>query len=423
LVKVLISQKNIDKFFSFINFPKLLFFFNLLIFTTSNDIARSENNNVTDNNKNLIKLEYLENTSSLEDYIIDTGDHLSITFYPANELSCIFPVNSEGEIYLPRLFKTYVRGLTTIELKGLLKEKYSQFLVEPDIQVNIAKFKSIRVSINGEINLPGTYTFPGYTSRASYNFLESKTKEYGTAADFSNELLMREQASSACLSKYFQTNNETPERLTFGSERQKITTISDAIRKAGGITNKTNLSSIEIIRNVPIGKGGGKKRAFVDFSPFINNSDLTSDIRLFDGDRLYFSKLNNASNNQISKSILSGLAPRFIEVNIFGRVESPGILKLPVGSVLSDVIDIAGPLNRLSGKIILMRYSQDGSLLKEKISYSSGAKRGSSRNPFIQQGDIVAVRNSFFGKTTGLIKEITEPFAGIYSTKKLIEDF
>ena len=49
--------------------------------------------------------------------------------------------------------------------------------------------------------------------------------------------------------------------------------------------------------------------------------------------------------------------------------------------------------------------------------------RGSRRNPLIKEGDLITVTNSIFGKTTDVIKEITAPFVGIYSTKQLIEDF
>ena len=42
---------------------------------------------------------------------------------------------------------------------------------------------------------------------------------------------------------------------------------------------------------------------------------------------------------------------------------------------------------------------------------------------YLKEDDLISVKNSFFGKTTGVIKEITAPFVGIYSTKELIEGF
>ena len=59
----------------------------------------------------------------------------------------------------------------------------------------------------------------------------------------------------------------------------------------------------------------------------------------------------------------------------------------------------------------------------KNISYSARAKRGSRRNPFVKQGDLISVRNSILGKTTGVIREFTAPFVGIYSTKEIIEGF
>tara|TARA_Y100000766_G_C18644422_1_gene477224 strand:+ start:336 stop:452 length:117 start_codon:yes stop_codon:yes gene_type:complete len=36
---------------------------------------------------------------------------------------------------------------------------------------------------------------------------------------------------------------------------------------------------------------------------------------------------------------------------------------------------------------------------------------------------LISVKNSFYGKTAGVIGEFTAPFLGIYSTKQLIDGF
>ena len=120
---------------------------------------------------------------------------------------------------------------------------------------------------------------------------------------------------------------------------------------------------------------------------------------------------------------MNDLTPKFISVNLFGRVENPGVVKLPLEAVLSDAIDISGPIKPLSGKIVLIRYGQDGAVIKKNISYSASAKRGSKRNPYLKEDDLISVKNSILGKTTGIIGEITAPFFGIYSTKELIDGF
>ena len=37
------------------------------------------------------------------------------------------------------------------------------------------------------------------------------------------------------------------------------------------------------------------------------------------------------------------------------------------------------------------------------------------------EDDLISVRNSILGKTTGVIREFTAPFVGIYSTHQVIE--
>ena len=132
-------RRNSIKFLIF-NFLLLFFFF---------DISKAETNNLTNSKNNQIEIEYLESRNELEDYIIDTGDSITLEFSSADELSGLFSVNEEGELLLPRLDETYVRGLTTSELKSLLEKRYSEFLIDPDIKVRIVVFKSIRVLARG----------------------------------------------------------------------------------------------------------------------------------------------------------------------------------------------------------------------------------------------------------------------------------
>ena len=259
--------------------------------------------------------------------------------------------------------------------------------------------------------------------REHKNYGMTHTKKYDLVNENFGHSLIENYNEQSDLGQNMQSNNQSSQDLDVKKSSENLTTISDVIRKAGGITSTTDLSKIEIIRDVPLGKGGGKKRAFIDFNSYLNESDPTNDIRIFDGDSLFFPKLSKAKPNQIPKSVLSGISPKFISVNLFGRVENPGVVKLPLEATLSDAIDITGPIKPLSGKIVLIRYEKDGTLIKKNISYSASAKRGSKRNPYLKEDDLISVRNSIFGKTTGVLKEVTAPFVGIYSTKELIEGF
>ena len=409
-----VSKNRFIGFFSLKRKFKPLLIFNGLFLLLIFDISKADTNFLNKKN-NQIEIEFLESRNELEDYILDTGDEISLEFFPAEELSGVFSVNEEGELLLPRIDETFVRGLTKSELKTLLEKKYEEFLIDPEIKVRIVGFKSIRVLAKGELRNPGFYKFPAYSS---VSFIKNEKRNKSGL-----DLLIENNYEKLEIGENSQLNNQSSQDLVVKRLSENITTISDVIRNAGGITSKTDLSKIEIIRDIPLGKGGGKKRALVDFNAYVYESDPTKDIRIFDGDILFFPKLSKTNPNQIPKSILSGISPKFISVNLFGRVETPGVVKLPLEAALSDAIDISGPIKPLSGKIVLIRYGQDGKVIKKNISYSASAKRGSRRNPFLKQDDLISVRNSILGKTTGVIREFTAPFVGIYSTKEIIEGF
>ena len=441
-------------------------------------------------------ISYLNPRNDLRNYKLDEGDTLAIKFLKTPELNVNQTIDQEGEIYLSRLKSTYIKGLNIYQLKKLLEKKYKEFLIDPEIEIRIsgfrfmssgiysinnegelmlpllketyvrglttneisnllskkylnseyisseveiriANFKPQRILITGEIRNPGIYKFAGYSSGEflAVENIKDDTSQKGEMENDAEDYISKEidgdnmpkgqlnrRESNASLNQISQNNN-TRQSFQIKRPSENFTTISNAIRKAGGITSKTDLSRIEIIRDIPIGKGGGKQRAVVDFTSFLNESDPTNDIRLFDGDRIFLPKLATASSDIIPKSILSGLSPRFITVDIFGRVENPGTVKLPLEAALSDAINLTGPIRPLSGKIVLIRYNKDGTILNKNISYSARAKKGSKRNPFVKQGDLISVKNSLLGKTTGVIREFTAPFVGIYSTKVVIESF
>ncbi len=413
-------------FFLFKNFSKFILIISFLGSLTSTEIVKSQTKNIYIEKDKELATTYLDSKNELEDYIIDKGDSLFIDFYPATELSGIFPVNQEGEIYLPRLNETNVSGLTPSDLEKLLNESYSKFLISPEIKVKIAVFKEIKVSLSGEARYTGTYKFPPYKSKSLPNFLESNLKDINSnefleysPEEYTNPIPI----NNAIQKNYFQ--NQSLRNNQFGNRKDSrdIIKVSDVLKKAGGITSKSDLSRIEIIRDIPFAKGGGKKIAVINLNDFLEDVETENDIRVFDGDRIFIPSLNNENESQIPKSVIKGLSPGFISVNVYGRVENPGTFMLPLEGTLSDAIDITGPIKALSGKVILIRYNNDGKVEKKKISYSANAKRGSRRNPFIKEGDLITVTNSVFGKTAGFLKEVTAPFVGIYTTKELIENF
>ena len=90
-----IFENTLIGFFSFRRNSKKFLIFNFLLLFFFFDISKADTN-FPNNKNNQIGIEYLESRNELEDYIIDTGDSISLKFFPAEELSGVFPVNEEG---------------------------------------------------------------------------------------------------------------------------------------------------------------------------------------------------------------------------------------------------------------------------------------------------------------------------------------
>ena len=416
---------------------------------------------VVEGSKSSIDTSYLESKDELEDYILDTGDTLFIEFINVPDLSRKITINEQGEIFLERLKYTYVRGLTIKDLTKLLEQRYKEFLIDPNIYIRISTFKPIRVTVRGEVRSPSVIKLPSFTptyaqkalnpvigretltfiskdnqtsssninsgtnsnsiSNSSSNSNSNSNSNYNSGSNYNN-------SSSLPLSNNININRNAQidsQRNSPNSNKRNndyITTLSNAIQATGGLTSYSDVSKIELVREIPIAKGGGKKRALIDFTSYTNNADPTNDIRLFDGDTIFIPALQEKDPRIIPNSVLSGLSPKYIIVSISGQIENPGEVKIPLQGTLSDVMNLTGPRKPLSGKVYLIRYNKDGTLLRKNIRYSSTSSPGSEKNPYLLSGDLITVRNSILGRTSGTLQAITQPIVGIMATKVLYDD-
>ncbi len=376
-------------------------------------------------------------TERFKEVLISPDINISISDFrsiPAGK----FLIDEQGEIRLPEIEtdpnemarNIYVRGLTTKELEKLLDNHYSNYNINTKAFIEIIKYKPIRILVKGAVRNPGLKRFKSFTiSNKSKIFEESNSNarpyddglrmfpnqsninniNNNNASNISNQMLLQNRQTNSIL------NNNIKKETEF------VTTLSNAIRDSGGFTSFSDVSKIEIVRDIPIGKGGGKKRAIVNFSSYVNEADSGIDVRLFDGDFIFVPSLQKPDKGIVPQSILSGLSPRFISVSVTGRIENPGVVNIPIEGTLSDAINLTGPRKPLSGKIFLIRYNQDGSLIREKINYSANASPGSSQNPYLLPDDLITVSNSIVGRSSGFIKAITDPLTGIYTTKEVVK--
>ena len=138
--------------------------------------------------------EYLTPVSDLKNYLLDEGDSIFINFKKTPELNTTVTLDKLGEVFLPRIKDTYIRGLTINQIPKILKERYSEFLIDPEIEVRIVGYrfinsKNYEISKLGEIYVPRSNLSPVYLYvrvlkiRKLVKLLEEKYNEFGLFTD------------------------------------------------------------------------------------------------------------------------------------------------------------------------------------------------------------------------------------------------
>ncbi len=348
-------------------------------------------NNKKDSDEINIGTDYLEKLPE-SDYVLGPGDTIKVIIsrdYP--ELESVAVIDGEGTIFLPKLNRVYIAGLSLNELKEILNESFSKYVRFPDVQLIITNYRPIRVMVQGEVENPGLQTLEG-----SVNLGTSINQVY----DFN-------QAN---------TNSSSNNIQNLEVNSFYFPTVFDVIRKSGGITEYSDLSKIIVIRKKNLSSGGEKVFTELNFKNVILNGDSSQNIRVYDSDTIVVNKSNYKNKELMRKAVVSNLNPKFVSVFVTGRVNTPGNIKVSKAGVLTDAIEMAGGAKVLKGPLTFIRFKNDGTIDKRKFGLNKRAKRDSYKNPTLKDGDLIIVGNSFLTATNEVITEVTAPFTGIFST-------
>ena len=96
------------------------------------------------------------------DHPVGPEDLLEISVFEIPELNRTVRVSERGTISLPLLGEMEVRGLTTMELEGRLRQELSRkYVKDPQISVFVREYGSKKVSVIGAVGKPGVYEMLG----------------------------------------------------------------------------------------------------------------------------------------------------------------------------------------------------------------------------------------------------------------------
>lgn len=384
----------INKFFKSFNIYLTVFLINQSIFILKiyakenyvNEVYQKQTKNLKDSNKDSLD-QYIKVNDKNNFYILGAGDIFNFKLNELNEIeegtnfSGNFEIDNDGIVNFPRIKRVKVGGLTIKELTDLLNKEFSFYVKNVDVSITISKYRPAKIYLDGAVKSPGLHLVNiGIGKSTLSNFSPLKTQ---------------------------------------GS------TVYDALKIAGGVSLKADLSNIEITRINSLSNGGGRIKTTVNLFETLELKDPNQNINLKDGDTIFIPTVNDSNKLGFNKILKSNINPKFIKVYISGRVKEPGIKEMFYASTLVDSINISGGAKIIKGKVKFLRYNNDGSVDNRVFRYNKRAKRGSYKNPYLSNGDIIFVGESALSITSEVLNEITDPLKGILSTYsffKIIND-
>jgi polysaccharide export outer membrane protein len=111
-------------------------------------------------------------------YVIGPEDVLYIQVWKEETLTRTVPVRSDGMISLPLINEVQASGLTPLQLRESLTEKFKNFIENPIVTVVVMEANSFKVFVTGQVRNPGVYRLRTETTLLQIILL---------AGDFTNE--------------------------------------------------------------------------------------------------------------------------------------------------------------------------------------------------------------------------------------------
>ena len=213
-----------------------------------------------------------------DEYRLGVGDQLIVQLFGKENATYTLAVGRDGSVNFPKLGAITVTGLTFEDARALIDTRVSQQLIGVEAVVTLGRLRAIGVFMAGEVRVPGAYSVSA------------------------------------------------------------LTTVTQALFQAGGVTDIGSLRDIQVRR-------GGKVVTTFDVYDLLMRGDPSGDIRLQSGDVLFVPTI---------KSV----------VEIRGEVRRPMAYELVGGETVADLIQMAGGFTKeaFADLAVLIRTSLQGGL-------------------------------------------------------------
>jgi polysaccharide export outer membrane protein len=301
---------------------------------------------------NVFELSDKNNSAPPMDYRLGPGDELIVSLWGGAELQQNYTLGKDGSIFPKLVGKIYLQGLTFDAASSVITSKFKRIVpASTNIDVQMGKSRTIKVTIVGEVKKQGTYTISAYNTALNALFRAGGVTDIGNLRKIE---IKRDGRTVEILDlySYLQKGRQADEiylednDFIFVSVYDKLVNaqgnfkrpmyyqltedegLHDLIDFAGGLSSEARNSLIHIktITN--------EEEHYVDipwaqYTAGEQNSGYENDYVLKDGDVVAINPINKGLRNTV-----------FVE----GAVNYPDEYEIRQGERLTDVLRRAGGL-------------------------------------------------------------------------------
>lgn len=334
------------------------------------------------------------NMATPQNYIVGPADQLIIQVYGVAQETFLANVSAEGKVSITTIGLIHVGGFTIEAVTALLKQRLAERfsgLTGPQpntfVSVTLGKLRTIKVNIVGELNNPGTYTLPSYSSVFNALYMAGGPTEKGT---FRNIQVFRlgKLVAEVDIYKYLTKGEESGNVRLSDNDVILVRPIETRIELVGEVRTPGlfEVKKGETFADILNYSGGFNNRAYEGLVHVRRNTDAQRKIEsIFSAD---FGSFEPADGDLYT---ITKIQDRYLNrVQISGTVVRPGEYELTESLTLKQLVEKAGGLlgDAFYPRATLYRTTQDFNL--EAISVDvKNIMNGSAADILLQNEDVI----------------------------------
>ncbi len=369
------------------------------------------------------------NLPTPKNYVLGTGDALSINVWGASQQTYQVQVDKTGAIYIPSLGPIYVAGMNFDKASKKIKERLTEIYgglakENPDTwaMVSLSNLRAIKVNIIGEANAPGTYSLPATATVFNALYLSGGPNRNGSFRDIK---LIRNNKVIKTIDVYdfLLTGNTSGNAQLRDQDVIFIPTYKTRVQTSGNFKRDLyfDLKKGETLKNLIDYAGGFTDSAYRAMVSVNRLTDKQKEV--IDVNENAYANFPMKNGDVVSAgAILNRYANRVI---IKGAVYRPGTYELTPGMKLSDLINKADGVKEdvYSNRGLIIREKED--LTKEAVPFDVNAVLQHKTDITLKREDVVIINTIFSMREARYVNisgEIQKPGRYPYYDNMTIKD-